>query len=314
MSNRVLVLGAAGRFGFAAAEAFRDAGWQVTGLVRPGATQRAPRGIKTVETIDRLVAIEAGRGKDVILHALNPPLKSWRRMALPHAYAAIEVAETAGATLIFPGSLWNYGKTIPPLIDETTPMQPSSKKGEIRVTIEERLREASDRGMRVIILRAGDFFGAGRGSWFDLVIAKEAARGIVTYPGSLDVVHEWAYLPDLAATAVKLAGIREKLGMFEIFGFPGHATTGRELIDSIGKALRQTPTVKRMQWWLIQTLAPFAPLPRELSELAYLWRTPHRISGDKLKRAIGQIPHTPLDTAIARTLRDLGAIARAKIS
>ena len=36
MTTRILVLGAAGRLGFAAAEAFRDAGWQVTGLVRPG--------------------------------------------------------------------------------------------------------------------------------------------------------------------------------------------------------------------------------------------------------------------------------------
>jgi hypothetical protein len=63
-----------------------------------------------------------------------------------------------------------------------------------------------------------------------------------------------------------------------------------------------------MQWWLIHALAPLAPLPRELSELAYLWRTPHRIAGDKLKRAIGQIPHTPLDTAIARTLRDLNIV------
>ena len=305
MSDRILVLGAAGRFGYAAAEAFRDAGRQVTGLVRPAATNRAPRGIKTVETTDRLVAIEAGRGKDVVLHALNPPFKTWRRMALPHAYSAIEVAETNGATLLFPGSLWNYGKAMPDVIDETTPMLPATKKGDIRVTIEERIREASDRGMRAIVLRAGDFFGAGRGSWLDLVIAKEATRGIVTYPGPLDVMHEWAYVPDLAATAVKLAKMRDKLGPFETFGFPGHAVTGRELVDSIGKALRQTPTVKRMQWWMIHALSPVMPLSRELSELAYLWKTPHRIAGDKLKAAIGTIPHTPLDRAIAQTLKDL---------
>ena len=36
----ILVLGAAGRLGFVAAEAFRDAGWQVKGLVRPGPRQR----------------------------------------------------------------------------------------------------------------------------------------------------------------------------------------------------------------------------------------------------------------------------------
>ena len=43
--------------------------------------------------------------------------------------------------------------------------------------------------VRVIILRAGDFFGGVRGSWFDLVITKELERGRITYPGPLDVVH-----------------------------------------------------------------------------------------------------------------------------
>ena len=37
MKGQILVLGAAGRLGFAASEAFRDAGWSVKGLVRPDA-------------------------------------------------------------------------------------------------------------------------------------------------------------------------------------------------------------------------------------------------------------------------------------
>jgi hypothetical protein len=45
---------------------------------------------------------------------------------------------------------------------------------------------------------------------------------------------------------------------------------------------------------------------RELSELEYLWRVPHRISGDKLKAALGDIPHTPLPKAIAASLRSVG--------
>ena len=55
--------------------------------------------------------------------------------------------------------------------------------------------------------------------------------------------------------------------------------------------------------------APFVALPRELSELAYLWKVPHRIDGDKLKAAIGEVPHTPLDAAVARALKGLRAIA-----
>ena len=81
----------------------------------------------------------------------------------------------------------------------------------MRVEIEQRIQEACERGMRAIVLRAGDFFGGGSGSWFDLVIAKEIGRGRLTYPGPLDVEHAWAYLPDFAKTLVRLAEQRAEL-------------------------------------------------------------------------------------------------------
>jgi nucleoside-diphosphate-sugar epimerase len=198
---------------------------------------------------------------------------------------------------------------MPEVLDETTPMQPTSRKGQLRVEIETRMREASDRGMRTIILRAGDFYGGGRGSWLDLVIAKQINQGIVTYPGPLDVVHEWAYLPDLVAAMVRLAAIRDRLGAFETFGFSGHAVTGREFVAAMAKAAGRGLRVKSMSWWLIHVLRPIIPMSRELSEIDYLWKVPHRIAGDKLKAAIGSIPHTPLNTAMARALRDLGTVA-----
>ena len=40
------------------------------------------------------------------------------------------------------------------------------------------------RGLRSLVLRAGDFFGGeGRGVWFDLVVARDVAKGKVCYPG-----------------------------------------------------------------------------------------------------------------------------------
>jgi nucleoside-diphosphate-sugar epimerase len=308
VTGRILVLGAAGRFGYAAADAFRSAGWEVTSLVRPGAAHRAPPGTKVIETTERPDAVAAARGMDIVLHALNPRLPDWQRFALPHAYAAIEAAESAGATLMFPGNLYNYGADMPPVLDETTPMRPTSRKGRLRVQIEKRIREASERGMRTIILRAGDFFGSGYGSWFDLAIVREIGRGIVRYPGPRDVIHEWAYLPDLATAAVRLAAVRDRLDAFESFGFPGHAVTGRELSAAIAKALRRNFRLKQMSWWVVRALSPFVPLLRELADVAYLWNVPHRIAGEKLKAAIGEVPHTPFDVAVARALRDLGVV------
>jgi hypothetical protein len=107
---------------------------------------------------------------------------------------------------------------------------------------------------------------------------------------------------------VRLAEVRDRLGTFESFGFLGHAVTGRELTTAIARANRRGLQVKRMSWWLIHALRPLVPISRELSEMAYLWHEPHRIDGAKLKAAIGAVPHTALDIAVARALRDLGAI------
>ena len=306
MTSRILVLGAAGRVGHAAAEAFRDAGWEVVSLVRAGAAARAPRATEVVQSNERSAVVAAARGADVILHALNAPYTQWRSVALAHAYAAIDAAEAAGATLIFPGNLYNYGAAMPPVLDESTPARPTSRKGQVRETIELRMREATERGVRTIVLRAGDYFGSGRGSWFDLVIAKDLNRGRVTYPGPLDRVHEWAYLPDLAAAMVRLADRRATLQAFQTFGFPGHAVTGEELVAAIARALSRELRVKRMSWWFVRSFGKMFAMGRELAEIEYLWRAPHRIAGDRLKAVIGEIPHTPLDAAIAATLRDLG--------
>jgi nucleoside-diphosphate-sugar epimerase len=306
MSQRILVLGAAGRLGFSAAEAFRDAGWTVKGLVRPRRAGFVPRGVEAVEVVSRDDAIAAARGCDVVLNALNPALTEWNKKALQLAHSAIACAEDAGATLLFPGSVWNFGEAMPPVLDEHTPMRPTTRKGRMRVEIEHRIAEACDRGMRAIILRAGDFFGAGRGSWLDLVIVKDISRQRLSYPGPFDVIHAWAYLPDYAAALVDLAGRRSDFRSFESFGFPGHAIPGSELIATIEAVTRATFNVRPMGWWMLKTFGQLFAMGRELSELEYLWRVPHRISGEKLKAALGDVPHTPLHAAISASLRALG--------
>jgi nucleoside-diphosphate-sugar epimerase len=306
MTRNILVLGAAGRLGYVAASAFRNAGWNVKGLVRPGRAGALPKRVEPVEAVTREEAVAAGRGCAIVLNALNPAITQWRQNALSLAHGAIAVAEENSATLLFPGSVWNYGASMPELLDETTPEHPTTRKGGMRMEIEQRIREACDRGMRAIVLRAGDFFGGGRGSWFDLVMVKDIDRSRLTYPGPLDVVHAWAYLPDFAATLVKLAEQRESFARYEAFGFPGHDPTGAQLIAAIEAATKAKFNVRTMRWWMLKTFGQFLALGRELSELEYLWRVPHRVSGDKLKAAIGAIPHTPLTQAVAASLRDLG--------
>jgi nucleoside-diphosphate-sugar epimerase len=310
MTGRILVLGAAGRVGRAAAEAFRDAGWQVTSLVRGTSADRAPRGTQIVEVDarDAESVADAAAGMDVILHALNPPYTEWPVLVPALSEAAIAAARAADATLIVPGNVYNYGSGMPELLDEHTPMRPTSRKGTLRVAMEARLRDA---GIRTIILRAGDFYGgAGTGSWFDRVITRYAEHDRLTYPGPPDVVHEWAYLPDLAATLVPLAEARAQFDQFETFGFPGHAVTGAEFARAIKRAIRRDLSVSGMPWWLLRLLGPVVPTFRELAEMSYLWEVPHHIDGSKLTSAIGTVPRTPFETAIYQALDELDLLKR----
>jgi nucleoside-diphosphate-sugar epimerase len=308
-AGRIVVLGAAGQLGRAAADAFRAAGWQVASLVRGRASDDVAPGTELIEVDarDTEAVIEAARGADVVLNALNAPYTHWSAVALPLADAAIAAARENGATLVFPGNLYIYGAGIPAIVDETAPIRPTSRKGGIRAEIEARMRAAADQGVRVIILRSGDFFGGpGIGSYFDRILVREVAAGRLTYPGPLDVVHEWAYVPDLCEAMRHLVEARAGLAPFAQFGFPGHAVTGRALAGAIARACGCGFKVNGMPWTLLRMLGVVVPIFRELSEVSYLWSTPHAIDGTRLAAVIGDVPHTPLESAVTAALLELG--------
>src|SRR5579871_1817439 len=172
MKGRIVILGGAGRLGRAAAQAFRAAEWQVASLVRGSSAEGAASGTEIIEVDarDAESVVAAASGADVVLHALNLPYTEWARLALPFADTAIAAARANGATLVFPGNLYNYGAAMPARIDESTPMHPTSRKGTIRVAAEERMRAECGEDLRVIVFRAGDYFGgSGGSSWFDRV-------------------------------------------------------------------------------------------------------------------------------------------------
>jgi nucleoside-diphosphate-sugar epimerase len=306
---RILVLGAAGQLGRTAAQAFRAAGWSVASLVRGNAGGAIAPGTELIEVDarDSAAVVAAARGADVVFHALNVPFTQWATAALPFAETAIAAAREAGATLVFPGNLYVYGAKLPAIVDETTPVHPTSRKGEIRAAIEARLRAAAaEEGLRVIVLRSGDYFGAGSGSYFDRLLVRDLSSGRLTYPGPLDVVHEWAYLPDYTEALRRLVEVRTALPPFTQLGFPGHAVTGRAMVGAISRACGRGFTVSGMPWTMLRLLGTVVPIFRELSEMAYLWSTPHAIDSTRLAAVIGDIPFTPLDRAVAAALLELG--------
>lgn len=310
MAKKVIILGAGGRYGRAAVEAFSKAGWQVTALARSWQGRTAGSNITTVtgDAFDAATLIKACTGSDVIVNAINPPYDRWASDLPKLTASVISAAKATGATVMFPGNVYNYGANMPEVLSEATPHNPTVRKGVMRVALEQSYATAADEGVRTIVLRGGDFIEREKtGNWFDTYIAHKIANGRVVYPGPLDRVHAWAYLPDMARAMVGLAEKRADFAAFEQFGFPGYALTGRQLVALLEQVSGLNQKVRKFPWLMIRLLGLINPLMREVAEMAYLWRVPHRIDGAKLATALPDFSPTPVERALADAVAAVSA-------
>ena len=215
MDNRIaLVLGATGGIGGEFSSKLASSGWQVRALHRDPARAGKDGRFQWIKG-DAMVAADvmaAAKGVSLIVHAVNPPgYRDWDKLVLPMLESTIAAAEANGARIVLPGTVYNYGPDVFPEISTDAPQNARSHKGKIRVEMERRLKEAAARGKaRVLIVRAGDFFGPRAvNSWFSQGLVKAGSRPkAITYPGTRGIGHQWTYLPDMAGGHAAIGGAR----------------------------------------------------------------------------------------------------------
>jgi nucleoside-diphosphate-sugar epimerase len=276
-----------------------------------------PAGVRVLHTpLEQTEALaRAAEGASVVVHAVNPPYTQWAQQVLPLARAGMDLAGRLGARLLLPGNVYNFGAAMPQRLVEDTPQRAATRKGALRIALEAELERRCAAGrLSATVIRAGDFYGGGAGSWLDLAIVKSLRAGKLVYPGPTDVAHAWAYLPDLARAFVAVAQrAPQAAARFERFHFAGQTLTGAELLAGLERAaasLGVSPprgwTHGSMPWGVIRVGGLVVPMWRELAEMAYLWQVPHALDGAALERAVGPLPATPLAQSLRAALLALG--------
>lgn len=323
-NQTALVLGASGGIGSEMVRQLAGKGWKVRALKRGlGVASRLVDGVEWMEgdAMNAPDVAKAAEGCDVIVHAVNPPgYRGWGQQVLPMIDNTIAAAAAQGATIVLPGTVYNYGPDAFPILREDSPQRPVTRKGKIRAEMEARLCRASEQGtIRVIVVRAGDFIGPGaRNNWLSQgIIRPGKVPTEVKLPSAPGVGHQYAYLPDVAAAMMALLEKGERLPPFASYNFGGYwDSDGTELGHAIQRVISahgaKPPKLKAFPWWMIRLIAPFNETLREMMEMRYLWQQPVRMENQLLREVLGAEPHTPLETALTHTLASLGCLPAAR--
>jgi nucleoside-diphosphate-sugar epimerase len=224
------------------------------------------------------------------VHAVNPPgYRGWAQLVLPMLDNTIAAACGRRRDHRAAGHGLQLRPRCLPAAGEDAPQHPVTRKGAIRVEMERRLRSGQPQGARVLIVRAGDFFGPQAGNnWFSQGLVKPGRPvKAVSYPAGPAHGHQWSYLPDVARTMVELLARRDRLEPFARFHMAGHRDAdGTQMSGAIRKVVaRRTgaaPRVSAFPWWLLTLASPFVTTLREMREMRYLWQTPVRMDNAKL--------------------------------
>lgn len=256
---------------------------------------------------DQKAVANAAEGCGAIVHAVNYPYPKWIPNMARATANVIAAADRAGASILFPGNVYGLGAQTKAPLAEDAPNRPVGHKGELRVRLEDSLLHATEEGSvrRVLVLRAGDYFGPTvRNGIVDPIFENAAVGKPMRALGNLEAAHQWAYVPDLARAALDLLAIEERVKPYEVYNFAGTvASPQREFLEQVAEQARHPGlAIRVLPWSAIKLAAMFDSVVRELMELRYLYDQSVILEGSKLRRELPDFKETPIAEAIRITL------------
>ncbi|MBX7125607.1 MAG: NAD-dependent epimerase/dehydratase family protein [Cyclobacteriaceae bacterium] len=206
--------------------------------------------------------------------------------------------------LVFFDNVYAYGK-VDGIMTESTPFNPSSKKGEVRAKIAAMLLEETKKGnLDALIVRAADFYGPGAvlSMTYATVTERIKAGKTCQWMGDPGKVHTFTYTPD-AARSVALLGNTDAA-----YNQTWHALTTKQLYSGndyirIACELAGRPfKVQALPTFGVRALGLFVPILREMVEMMYQYTSDYQFDSSKFEKQF-QLTATSYEEGIAATLK-----------
>ena len=303
-----LVLGSTGSLGSAIVNELTSTGKPVRALVRnPGKGGKVfanPGKIEFVEgsVEDPQTLRKAFDGVELFYNCINLPYQQWSR--LPEVHGRITDAARRGKTrMVFPGNVYIYGHALTGKVTEDHPRNPCSRKGRLRLALEERFIQLSREGeVPCVIVRFPDYYGPNSASVADGIFRSALKNKTARWYGKLEVLHEFIFISD-AAKAMIIAAERPD-AVSQDFNVPGpEPIQVRNWIDIVYKQTGFGPKMTGTSRTFVRIAGLFNGLAKEFAEMQYLTEEPLILDGTKFSSFFGtKYPTRSYEDGIQETL------------
>jgi nucleoside-diphosphate-sugar epimerase len=240
---------------------------------------RNPKKINPTDTLaqadllNREQTIGACAGSEVVYltAGIQYSFKIWKRDWPVIMDNVIEACKQAKARLVFFSNVYSLGR-VDGWMSETTPMNPSSKKGAVRKQIEERiLSEVRNGTLQAIIARAPDFYGPHcANSVAQLMVFDNLHKGKKPqWLVSASTKHSMIFTPDAAKATAILGNTPSAFNRIWNLPTARPALSGKEIMDLSAKAFGRPRGYTVLPTWMLYATALFIPDMRGLLEMLY---------------------------------------------
>ena len=249
---------------------------------------RMPEKVEMVEgSVEDIATLEkAFDGIEVFHNCINVPYSQWSRLPEIHG-RIISVASKAKTKMVFPGNVYIYGHAQSERVSEDHPRNPCSKKGRIRLELEDTFMRFSREGkVPCVIMRFPDYYGPNAASIADGIFRSAINDKTARWYGKLDAMHEFIFISD-AAKAMIMAGERSDV-FGQDFNVPGpEPIRVRDWINLVFKQAGFAPKMVGTSQLFVRFAGLFNSTARAFAEMQYLTEEPLILDGSKFNKFFG---------------------------
>lgn len=310
MKMKHLIIGFTGGIGRATAKALLEKGESLVALVRSlEKAKKYAEGLAEIEFIQgdaaNLSDVEkALENCSTIYYCTNVPYPNWQAEARELLSVSITASINQKAKFVFPGNVYVYGKAQQTLVNEGHPHAASTKKGKIRIEMEQMLVRANkEHGLRYCIVRMPDFYGPYVINGFSEKFFQNALRGKkLQWFGGLNVPIELIYIED-GGEAMAIAGLSGQADGMQ-FNVSGSAeTTAKKYLKEISNQGGKHSKISSINFeFLVAIAGLFNPMAKEFKEMMYLKSERLIMTGELFRTTFNTFPSTPYEEGIRKTL------------